>query len=180
MRRVGGPKRQIKEEGPVGSHRLLVANVADRPVDEVLGEVVGRAVRRRHPFVAGNEIGVPLVRLAAEEAVVAFEAAPKRPIVEGAGGRRLRVGQQMPFPDGHRVVPVRLEDLGKRCGSAADLPEVAGVARGEFRNAPDTNGVVVTAGQEAGSRWRAERRRVEVGVAQAVGGQAVHVGRLDV
>jgi hypothetical protein len=40
VRPVGGAKCQVEEERTLGSDRLLVADEADRPVDQVLAQVV--------------------------------------------------------------------------------------------------------------------------------------------
>ncbi len=84
MRRVRRAEREVAEERAVGAHRLRVVDEADRPVDEVLAEVVAvfGVGRRVDPMVVVGEVGRVLVRLAFEEAVEPVEPALQRPLVE--------------------------------------------------------------------------------------------------
>ena len=81
MRRVCRAGSEVHEEGPVWVRLLSVGDESDRGVGAILREVVPILRRRRllDVVVVGNEVGVPLVRLAAEEPVVAVETATERP-----------------------------------------------------------------------------------------------------
>ena len=104
VRRVGGTRCEVHEERLVRHQRLLLVDPADRPVGEVLGEVVallggGWGLHRGGALVQGR---VPLVVLPADEAVERLEpTAARRPRVERAHRRGL--------PDGHLVA---LAELG--------------------------------------------------------------------
>jgi hypothetical protein len=98
VRGVGRARREVGEEGLVGHQRLLLANPVDGVVGQVLGQVVAFFGSRgrldgRQPFV---ERRIPLVVLAADEAIEVFEAAAAgRPVLERPHGAGL--------PDRHLV-----------------------------------------------------------------------------
>ena len=101
VRRVGRPEAQMQVERLVGVDLAEVGDELDRLVDQVLREVVallGRP-RRLDRVVVVDEVGVPLARVPAEEAVEALEAAPERPAVVRAGRRLLVARGQVPLAD---------------------------------------------------------------------------------
>ena len=80
VRRMGGAEAEVQVEGLVGVDLLGVRDELDRLVDQVLGEVVallGRP-RRLDLVVVVDQVGIPLARVAAQEAVEALEAAGQR------------------------------------------------------------------------------------------------------
>ena len=85
MRRVLGAQAQVQEKGLVRRDRLLLADHADRLVDDVLGQVIALAVRRLDVVVVQHQFRMPLVGFAFQETVEAVEAALQRPLVVGAG-----------------------------------------------------------------------------------------------
>jgi len=89
VRRVSRAERQVKEERRIGRERLLIPHEGDGAIDEVLCQVVAGPVRRQDPLVAGGEVWVPLVGLAAEETVVVLKASAERPLLERPCGRRV-------------------------------------------------------------------------------------------
>ena len=96
------PGAKYMKKGLSGISDFCWRTQRDRLVGHVLGEVVAllrrlRRLDRRGPFV---ERRVPLVRLAAEEAVEVLEAAAGRPLVERAHRARL--------PDRHLVALAEL------------------------------------------------------------------------
>ena len=181
MRRVSGARRVVQEERLVRGDRLGVHDELDRLVGDVLTEVVAllRALRLVHRVVVVGQLGVPLARLGAEEAVPALEASPGRPVATRRGEVHLDGRAQVPLAD-HVGVPAQLaEDLGQhavlRRDRAAGVAEPAG-ALGDARHAVAR---VVATGQQTRPRRRAQRRRVPLRVADAVGGDLVDVGRRD-
>ena len=159
-----------------------VDGVLDRPVHDVLGEVVALLNRpRRVDLVAVvDQGGGVLVGLAVEEPVEAFEAASERPPLAGGTEVGLVLGGQVPLA--HRVgrVPAGGEHLGQEADGSGDGCVVAGEPRGQLDDAAHPRVVVVAAGEHAGPGGRAQRGGVEVAVAEPVGGEAVDVGGGDV
>ena len=114
VRGVPAPGREVHEERLVGVDDLGRLDHADRLVGEVLREVVallGRAGRVDLAVVL-HQVGVPLVRLAAEEPVEALEPAPERPAALVRGEVALLTRREVPLPDAVRVVPALDEHLG--------------------------------------------------------------------
>ena len=111
MRGVAGSSREVHEERLGGIDITKVAKKLDRPVRQVFGQVV--AFLRRpwlmDVMVVGDELGIVLVRVATEEAVIALEATPKRPAVSGSCHVHLDLRREVPLPHGVRGVAVRGE-----------------------------------------------------------------------
>ena len=100
VRRVSGAEGEVEVEGLVGVDLLGVRDELDRLVDEVLGEVITlfRASRRLDLVVVVDQVGVPLARVAAEEAVEALEAAAERPAVYGPAAVSSLLGVRCHLP----------------------------------------------------------------------------------
>ena len=181
VRSVRGTGREVHEERPVGRQRLLLLRPGDRLVRHVVHEVVavlGRAPRleRRRVLVDRR---VPLVRLPAEEAVEVLEpAAGVRPVVERPDRARLPRRDLVALAELRRAVPVELEDLRQRGAGVRAQRVVAGCRRGDLGDPAHADGVVVAPRQQRGAGRRAQRRRVEAGELQPVGGQALERRRL--
>ena len=175
MRRMRAARHVVDEERLVGRQRVDLVHVPDRLVghrgDEiVVGIALERVDVRR---VAGEVVRLPLVRVAAHEAVEVLEAHADRPLVERAdraGLERRRVVVLAEPGGAVAVVPQYLADRGFVLGDEAVVPRVAGRLFGDDAVA---DRVVVAAGDQRGARRRAQRGRVKVGVAEAVGGDAV-------
>ena len=124
VRRVGRARREVDEERLVGDERLLLADPADRLVGHVLHEVIALFGRLLHFDRRGAlvERGIPLMRLAADEAVEVLEAAAaRRPGVERAGRARLPHRHFMALAELRRGVAVQLQrpgDRRQRCWAA--------------------------------------------------------------
>ena len=181
MRSVAGAWAEVHEERLVGRDRLGVLDELDRLVGEVRGQVVsvlghGRLVDR---VVVVDQVGIPLVGLAAEEAVVALEPAPDRPVALRGGHVHLVGGDEVPLAEHVRVPPTLAEDLGERGALEWDVPVRVRVTRCGLCDAGHPVGGVVAPGQQRGARRRAERGRVPVGVGEAGAGQLVDVRCLD-
>src|ERR1700737_2824387 len=97
MRRVGATGDVVDEERIVGSGRVQVAQMLDRFVREIGGEVVvGLADKGKYLGVIAEEIRRPLVGLAAHKTVEVIETHPGWPLFERPGvavliGRRIVV-----------------------------------------------------------------------------------------
>jgi len=89
-------RRVVQEERLVRCDRLGVADEFDGLVGQVLGEVITLFGRLRlvHHVVVVDQIGIPLVRLSAQEAVPALETA--------ADGQFRRVEAKFISSSGHR------------------------------------------------------------------------------
>ena len=135
---------------------------------------------RGHGVVVLKEGRHELVGLTAVEAVPALETAPARPRVAPCRLMRLVVGGQVPLSDGDGDVPGGGQDLGEEAVGPRDDAVVPRKARRQVGNTTHAVGMVVASGEQAGPGRRAQRRRVEVGKADAAGGQAVEDGRVDV
>src|SRR4051794_14914600 len=125
VRRAGG---EIEEERLLRSCLLLVLNEANRPVREVLGEVVTllRRARRGNRSVVADQRRRPLIGVAAQEAVIALETEPERPAVERSGRAELPPRCQMPFSDGERAVSRIAQNAGECRRRPRNLPVVPG------------------------------------------------------
>ena len=181
VRRVRAAGHVVDEERLVRRQRVDPVHVGDRLVGHRGGQVVPRVaeegidVRR----VAGEVRRLPLVGVAAHEAVEVLEAHADRPLVErpvraGLEGRRVVV-----LAEPRRAVAVVLQDPADRrlvLGDDAVVARVAGRLLGDHAEA---DRVMVAPGDQRRARRRAQRRRIEVGVAQAVVGDAVERRRRD-
>ena len=172
-------------EGDVEEVRLLlvdgplVADELDRAVDHVLADVVVRGVGGGDAVVVVGELGGELVGEGVEEAVVTVEALLQGPVVERSRRGRFRHGGEVPLADregGEAAVP---KQLGDGCRAICDGPAAVGVGAGPVGDGTHAHGVVVAPGEEAGAGGGAEGSGVVVGVAQAIGREAVHVRGVD-
>jgi hypothetical protein len=115
VRRVRAPGAEVHEERLVGRDHLRVLDELDRLVGQVGREVVAvlRAAPAARPGGCRRQVGIPLVRLAAEEAVEALEAAADRPVALRRGHVHLVGRAQVPLAE-HVRVPSALphKDLG--------------------------------------------------------------------
>ena len=174
-------RREIEEERLVRGDLLEVGDEADRLVGEVRGQMVAlfRGFRRLDLMIVVDEVGIILMRVAAEKAVIALEAAPERPSVIGAGGADLFGRRQVPLADAVGGVALLQQHFGQKPVLERDRAIAAGIAGRSFGDAGHRIGVMIAAGQHAGPRGRTERRGMHVGEEQAVLGQPVDVGRVD-
>ena len=180
VRRVGRAGREVGEERLVGHQRLLLAHPLDRVRRQVVVEVVALLRRlvgldRRRALV---ERGIPLVGLAAEEAVEVLEAHPGRPLAVRAHRARLPDRDLVALAELRRAVAVELEDLGQRRGRVRPDRVVARRGGGELGDVAHADRVVVAAGEQRRAGRRAQRRGVEAVVLQPAGGEALEVRRV--
>jgi hypothetical protein len=179
---VAGARREVQEPWLVDVDVAQVLDELDGPVGQILGEVVAvvEARRRVDVVVVGDERGRELVGLATEEAVEALEAATDRPAVAPSTEVLLVLRREVPLADRVRRVPVRRQHRREEPARARDAGVVAREAARQFDDATHAARVVVATGQHARASRRAQRGGVEVGVPQAVRGEAVERRRLDV
>jgi hypothetical protein len=106
VRSVPGAGGEVHEERLLGRVDVRVAHELDRVVGEVRAEVVAllRRARLRDRGVVLRQVGIPLVRLAAEEAVIALESPAQRPAMKGSGRRVVLRRGEVPLAEGERVV----------------------------------------------------------------------------
>ena len=126
MRRAG---RVIHEERLVGRHRLLRLHPVDRLVGHVHGEVVVLHLRRLDLDRAVIDERIPLVGLAADEAVELVEALVRRPAIERSRHAGLPRGRLVPLAEGAGAVAVEPQHLGQRRDAVRVPSGVAGEGR---------------------------------------------------
>ncbi len=128
VRRVHGAGAVIHEERFVGRNLLGVGDEADGPVGQILVEMISffRGLRRFNAVIVVGQIGVILVRVAAEETIESFKTAAEGPAVIGAGGRYLIGGGQVPLANGKGIVAMLQEHLRKEAVFVWDVAIVTG------------------------------------------------------
>ena len=179
--RMVGARREVEEERFVGRDLFEVGDEFDGLVGQIDGEVItllGR-LRRLDLMVVEDQVGIVLMGVAAEEAVVAVEPATQRPAVVGAGRADLFRRGQVPFADAERGIAVGEQHLGQESVLERNRTVGARVARRALGDARHAVGVVVAPVEHAGPRRRAQRRGVHVRVAKPVLRQPVQVGGVD-
>ena len=129
--RVRGAGSVIEEEWLLRRVNVGVKDHLDGLVGQVDVEVIAffGPLRLRDRAVILGQVGVPLVGLAAQEAVEALKAAPHRPAVEGAGGSVVLRRRQVPLADAEGVVPVLQQHLRQHAvleRHAGVVPRVSG------------------------------------------------------
>ena len=182
VRRVAGARGEVEEERHVVLHGTQVAQVLDGAVGQVRTEVVTLVdrARRRHRVVVVEEGGHELMGLAAVEAVPTVEPASERPGAAWGAHVDFVFGAQVPLADRVGGVAVGAQNFGQEAVLAGRLAPVARKAGGEVGNPSHAAAVMVAAGEQAGAGRRAQRRGVEVGQADPVGGERVDDRCLDV
>src|SRR5262249_33676477 len=157
--------------------RLLLTHVGDRLVGEVFVERVVVLAALGHFHLDGRGAVVkgrlPLIRLAADEAVEVIEPLPVRPAVEGARKAGLPVGDVVVLTEESSAVAVLADDLRDHRTTLGNLAAVAGEAAAEFGDAAGGCGVVIATGQNGSPRRGAERGCVVASVPQTVLGELV-------
>ena len=170
VRRVVGARAEPHEPRLRRVAGLLVAEHLDRLIGQILREVIAllRAVGLLDEPVVLDEVGVPLVGLAAEESVEAVEALLERPLPCGWRPRRCpargRCGSCRARTCSSRRPGGSARSSRTRPGSGRSQPGKPLRAFGDAGHAVE---VMVAPGQERGARRRAERGRVPLRVDQA-------------
>ena len=149
--RVVGAGREVEEERLVRCDLFEVGDELDGLVGQIDGEVValfGR-LRRLDLMVVEDQVGIVLVGVAAEEAVVPVEAATKRPAVVRAGCADLFRRRQVPFADAECGIAVGQQHLGEETVLERDRTVGARVTRRTLGDARHAVGVMVAPVQHA-------------------------------
>ena len=152
----------------------------DGLVRQVGGEVVvGIAHERENLGVIAEQVGGPLVGLAAHEPVEILEAQARGPLVIGPGDAVLIGRGVVVLAEPGRGIAVLLEDRANAGALQADDGVVAGIARGQFADHAGTHRVMVAAGDQRRPGGRAQGSRVELGVTQSCLGDPIESRRGD-
>ncbi len=174
VRRVASSGNIVEEERLVGRRGVELLHIADRFVSRVGDEVViGFADPRENLLVILEKIGRPLIGLAAHEAVEVVEAHPDRPLVERAGDGVLVGRRVVVLAEPRRGIAVVFEDPAERRTILTDDRVVAWKACRQLRDYAKARRMVVASGDQRRPRRRAQRGRVEFGVAQPRLGDAI-------
>ena len=181
VRRVRGARCEVDEERLVGQQRLLLARPGDELVGQVFGQVValGRRLRRLDRRRAFIERRIPLVVLAADEAVEVLEpSAAGRPRVERTGRARLPHRHLVALAELRGRVAIELEGQRERRLGVGQHRALARSRGGDLGDAAHADRMMVAPGEQRLPRGRAQRRGVEARVLQPALRQLVEVRRL--
>ncbi len=175
------PGQNHRYHGFFGADVLLSAMKRDRLVGEVLGEVVAVLGQRGlvDVVVVLDERRVPVVGLAADEAVVAVEAAGQRPVALARTHGPLVDRHVVVLADPEGVVAVLAQHLADGGVLHRDVAGVPREALGPLGDLGEAVLVVVAPGEQARARRRAQRGGVPLRVGQAVVGQPLHRRHVD-
>ena len=180
VRRVTSSGHVVDEERLVGRRGLERLHVLDGLIGHVRGEVVVGLVDPREDLVVISEqVGRPLVGLAAQEAVEIVEAHSRRPLVEGSRDAVLEARRVVVLAEPRRGIAVTLQDRTDGRILGADERVIARIARRELRDHTEAHRMVVAAGDERRARRRAERGGIELRVTESRLGDPVQGRRRD-
>jgi hypothetical protein len=126
----------------------------ERLVGQILGEVIPlfRAVRLVDELVVVDEIRIPLIGLAAEEAVEAIEALLQRPLRARCARGDILLGHVVILAEPEGAPAVVLEDLRHRGTLQRDAPVRAGESIGPLGDRGHAIQVMVAPGQKRGTQ----------------------------
>ena len=166
--------------GLLGIGLVNPRHVVDRLVGHGRDEVPARLAQERVDLRGvAEEVGLPLVGVAADEAVEVLEAHAGRPLVERtdlAGRERRRV---VVLAEPRCRIAVIEQDAADRRLVLADDAVVAGKARRLLGDHAEAHRMMVASGDQRGARRRAQRGGKDAVVAQSLARDAVHRGRRD-
>jgi len=160
---------------------LLVANHLQRLIDEILGEVITlfRTIGLVDEFVVFDEVRIPLVSFAADEAVVTVETLLQRPFAAAGAGSDILFRHVVIFAEPERAPAGLLQNLADRRALRRKPATPTGESLRRFRNARTSIEMVIAAGQESRARRRAKRGRVPLGVHQPAVGKLLQRRHVD-
>jgi hypothetical protein len=180
MRRMCRPRCVVQKEWPVWRNRILIAHPGDGLVRLIDAQVVAllRSPPGLHRILVLVDRRIPLVHLAADETVEIVKPQRVRPAAMRTDHARLRAGDVVVLADPGSRVSVVLQDAAHRSRVLRNDAGVAGKAGTRLHNDAGASGMVVVTSQQRGPGRRADGRRVEPVVAQAVLGQFRQHGSL--
>ena len=180
MRRVRAARYVVDEERLVRRDRLELLHVLDGLVGHGRGQVpAGIALERVDRRRIAEQVRLPLAGVAADEAIEVLEAHAVRPLVERPGLGRLIEGRVVVLAEPRGRVPVLLQDGADGAVLLPDDRVVAWEPRRDFAHHAEAGHVMVAAGDQRRARRRAERRGVEIRVAQPAVRDAIERRRRD-
>ena len=169
MRRMGAAGDVIDQERLLGRDRLDVPHVLDRLIGHRRGQVPG-ARRLALEGIDGRRIAeqvrLPLAGVAADEPVEILEAHAHRPLVERPGRGRLIGGRVVFLAEPRGRVTVLLQDGANGAVRFQNDRVIARIPRGQLPHDAKAGDVVIATRDQGRARRRAERRGVEIRVAQ--------------
>ena len=171
MRRVSAARRVVDHERPVGLDLVQHLDVVDGLIghrrNQIPTGMTKIGLNRRG--VAKQVVWFPLAGVVADETIKIVEALnwAARPVVERAGWACLPLRDVVILAVPRRVVAILLEDFTNADGVAWNDAVVSGVAGRLIDYNAGADRVVIVAGEQRGSRRRAERRGMEARIAQA-------------
>ena len=154
--------------------------VFDSLIRHVGSEVVARlADPRKNLGMILEQIGRPLVGLAAHEAVEIVEAHPDGPLVVRPGDAVLKAGRVVVLAKPRRGIAVLLEDFTNGGALQTDDGIVARIAGGQLADHTSANRMMVAARDQRSPRGRTKSGGMKLRVTQSCLGYAIHRGRRD-
>ena len=177
VRGVGRAGGVIGEERLVGRQRVLLLDPVDRLVGEIGVQMVVRlglsgqlllGLDRRRVLEQGR---VPLVHVAADEPVEIIEAEPGRPEIERPDGAALPGRHVVVLAEPGGAVAVAAQNFGDRAAALRHQRIVARIAEAALHDDAGMRRVLIAPGDERGARRRAQGRRIELVVFDAVRGK---------
>src|SRR5689334_1761245 len=160
--------------------RIQIAQILDGLIGHVSREIVaGLSDPRKDLGGVAEQVGRPLVGLAAHEPVKVLEAHPNRPLVERSSNRVLKARRVVLLAEPGRRVTVLFEDFTDGGVVWPDDGVVAGVAGRLLGDNAEPDGVMVATGDQRSPSRRAQRSGMELRVAQAHVGDMVKPRRWD-
>ena len=171
----------VHEPRLVGCDGLGVAHELDRLVGQILRQVVAvlGCAGLLDGVVVVDQVRVPLMRLAAQEAVEPLEPTAQRPAGTPRGQVDLVRRGQVPLADRVGVPPLLAQDLGDQAVLERDAGREAREPRRSLGDARHVVAGRVAAVQQARTGRGAQGGGVEVGEAHPAVGDAAQGRRLD-
>ena len=181
MRRMVGAGAEPHVPGLRRIAGLLVANHADGLVGQVLREVIAilRAILLVNEVVIVHKVGIPLVGLAANEAIEAIEASLQRPLRPVRARSDILFGYVVVLSNPESAPSGILQDLPDGSALLRKAAVRAGESVGSFRDGGHAIEMVIASGQHRGPGRRTECRRMPLRIHQAIVGKFLQRGHVD-
>ncbi len=180
VRGMHAARHVIEEERLVRLDLVHAVEVVDRVVRHAGDEVPARLpVEWVDLRGVAEKIRLPLVGVAADEAVEIFKSLSDGPVVEGSDLARLEGRHVVVLAEPGSCVAIVAKDAPDGRLVLGNDAVVAGVARRLLGDDAKAGGMVVAAGDQRRARRRAQRRRMHLRIAQALIGDTVERGRRD-